>query len=1002
MSEAPIVAFDNASRWANLTSWTTQHLRDAVNVSKFAESILQKLGYFLPADNFGQRIIPDPTSLHVFDAATTGTEVFAETVRSGASSAASSVAMQVLSEKAADLPANMTAENGKGLGSFFSYMTSKWSLSCIVMAIILNRTHIFAATRRRLRLRWHTRVSLRIVPILVLFIHALRVLRSIQCQTSPDFSGLRFHNASMKSDLHFANPNVFMNRLSSSMLMGATDRESCEAIHMIPTDKVPLEGVWGSLSILWPLYGAFCLSQFLETVSCSVQGRPTASETGMTLFEISLAFAEADAAMGNQLNWGAIASGTNVTDKATGKAIALTRSMILQRVNTPVEVLTVALICIFSHITSHFLGMAMLQSKFRLLQTSLWAVVFLLCLLTSFWNFSLEDPASQGLLRFPTVCLIGHVPHIIVLLGIIICSLIYAVALIVAVASPPAQDDVNRSMPFVEGEGFWGRLAAAHSNMQAHLSLSDVRISCATDFYTALLRSGMAMISMASEAVYLQEDRKVNLKEHTWLEDERFKEIERYGIGIRDPGYYDGTEDNPGAMGMVPIKGDHLRLPNGYARERAGQEIPRIRLSERKPQTGVGAAERSTRWMLAVEYICRAVMLFMRIQSRFTLATLAWLGLRWRPRWLLYWSETPESREQKDAAEKQKRNRMDGGLSGSNIEILSDGTVLRVPRHLRGDAGDVDVEQWMRKTIKLRTGGSEDMISGARNEEELDKQLYQWWLRGGFFGTADGSGEYAPDKKELDDDATSVISNNTVGGGEGDHDDASGWESYEDEDVGEGQRTPTQDTFDMSLASRTREGTPMFDSPMPASDMARLLDPSSPEEREQAKALAAHLQSDRVLTRSRYKKVILGQRSRVLGPGSFMPATRTGEDDEAAVLERILLSRRAEKARRRGNHSTDDSTNLEGAARAVRAATAGNGSDDGDGGSGTWKLGASGLGEHGPQCVVCHSEPRTIIVWPCRCLSLCDECRVNLAINNYGNCVCCRREVVSFSRIYVP
>jgi hypothetical protein len=33
---------------------------------------------------------------------------------------------------------------------------------------------------------------------------------------------------------------------------------------------------------------------------------------------------------------------------------------------------------------------------------------------------------------------------------------------------------------------------------------------------------------------------------------------------------------------------------------------------------------------------------------------------------------------------------------------------------------------------------------------------------------------------------------------------------------------------------------------------------------------------------------------------------------------------------------------------------------------------------------------------------LCDDCRVSLAMNNFEKCVCCRREVISFSRIYVP
>ena len=68
----------------------------------------------------------------------------------------------------------------------------------------------------------------------------------------------------------------------------------------------------------------------------------------------------------------------------------------------------------------------------------------------------------------------------------------------------------------------------------------------------------------------------------------------------------------------------------------------------------------------------------------------------------------------------------------------------------------------------------------------------------------------------------------------------------------------------------------------------------------------------------------------------------------------------------------------------------------------SWATGADGLGPDGPQCVVCQSAPRTVIVWPCRCLSLCDDCRVSLAMNNFDKCVCCRREVISFSRIFVP
>jgi hypothetical protein len=56
-------------------------------------------------------------------------------------------------------------------------------------------------------------------------------------------------------------------------------------------------------------------------------------------------------------------------------------------------------------------------------------------------------------------------------------------------------------------------------------------------------------------------------------------------------------------------------------------------------------------------------------------------------------------------------------------------------------------------------------------------------------------------------------------------------------------------------------------------------------------------------------------------------------------------------------------------------------------------------------CVICMSEPRVIICWPCRCLSLCDECRGSLAARSSGSkhlCPCCRSNVEGYSRIFIP
>ncbi|KAF7999327.1 hypothetical protein HF325_006003 [Metschnikowia pulcherrima] len=53
-------------------------------------------------------------------------------------------------------------------------------------------------------------------------------------------------------------------------------------------------------------------------------------------------------------------------------------------------------------------------------------------------------------------------------------------------------------------------------------------------------------------------------------------------------------------------------------------------------------------------------------------------------------------------------------------------------------------------------------------------------------------------------------------------------------------------------------------------------------------------------------------------------------------------------------------------------------------------------------CVICQTEPRTLITWPCKCLAICEGCRVSLVAKGMKGCVCCRQDVEGVSRIYLP
>ncbi|KAJ2468300.1 hypothetical protein GGI02_003745 [Coemansia sp. RSA 2322] len=54
----------------------------------------------------------------------------------------------------------------------------------------------------------------------------------------------------------------------------------------------------------------------------------------------------------------------------------------------------------------------------------------------------------------------------------------------------------------------------------------------------------------------------------------------------------------------------------------------------------------------------------------------------------------------------------------------------------------------------------------------------------------------------------------------------------------------------------------------------------------------------------------------------------------------------------------------------------------------------------GALCVVCWRAARCIVLRPCRCLCLCDECRAGLALRSFSSCPCCRRAVAGYSRVY--
>lgn len=772
----------------------------------------------------------------------------------------------------------------------------------------------------------------------------------MRCQTSPNFSSIRYGNPYRHTLIDFAGDGGLLYALSSSLLFWQDDIGSCRAADMVAGIPESLHRR-GSLSLLWPLFQSICVGQFVEILSSSIQGRKILTETGMSVFEHSLAFAEAESMISNQLGFspfGSYKPGGNKSRDDTGGIPdgieTISKSMLFDRLNAPPEVLLMGLISSFNNLSSQILGTLGIQARFRLISTGIWG----LCFMGSFvWGiFSYSDArADTAILRFPAVCIVGFIPHLLIFTCICLCCSVYLIALLLSVFSPPGGLPIPASL--VE------KFRLAHHNLHATSQLSSIQLSMQDDFYSALLKVGFTVLTVASEAVYLNEGQKVSIGRLTWLEEERYHEIESSG----QSGQFTGSEKNNSITQMASGFGwinsrdmspysDSRSRTSGYNREKTTEDLKLGANKTRKRMRGdgVGALQRGGRYIMVWEFFTGIFWLMAGIFVMVITRVFDAAGIARRPLWLRRTMPFDKVLVDQDAVAQTAQPQ------SLEFWLLSDEGVLSLPEN-----DDVDVEAETKRKIS--------MSNGQWSEEEervLDSSLYDWWTHGGWWGERDESGDYQ--EPIQDDDTTSVISASTC------HDEI---ECASDGSEENGCQTPTQ----RKPYPGSRSSSPVMDHTLNTLHLARLLSPQDHADREEAQILAHHLRNDHVVTRSRYRHSQSFEKAHLLTSTRHRPSTFPQGNltpvEEAELLKHLIITRRADRAAKEHMPST-------------------------------WRDGAEDLGAGGPQCVVCQSSPRTILAWPCRCLSLCEDCRVSLAMNNFGTCVCCRQEVVGFSRLYVP
>ena len=830
---------------------------------------------------------------------------------------------------------------------------------------------------------------IRLLPIGLFLVHSISFLQAIRCQTSPNYSFYKYGDADKHVDLDFAGEGGLLQRLSSFLLFWENDADSCLAVDLIPSTVEPWQRK-GSMFLLWPFFQSLCLGQFIETLTCALQGRPLMTETGMSIFEHSLAFAEAEGMLSNSMGLGPFGFPKNDSgSKVSADETALfARNTLFNKLNTTPEVLLLALISSLNNLSSQVLGVFNMQHRYRLLNTGVWGICFMGAFVWGLLSLRPEAGAESILLRIPTVCIVGFIPHLLIIIGMFLCAAIYSLALLLCFLSPPA--DAVRPRTLRE------RFQMARDNMQANAQLSTIRLDMHEDFYTALLKIGFSALTVASEAVYLNEGRRISVAPHTWVEEERLRELE----GFQD--FNDPTRS-------LSVQVDDVNTDKGTAETQRGkwrsgyglQTSFKVKRSVTKSTghraDGVGHMQRGGRYFMAYEYFEGIFWLFTNWFRVLANKVLDQIGISRRPAWLGR-TNKKEGLERQQAASQPGTDTLD-------FWMLSEDGVLSLPKD-----NNIDVSEETRKRLAIANDMADDV-----DESELDEACYDWWKNNGWWGEKDDSGTYQPTQENAsdDDDATSIITSVST---------SIASSIRASVEPGSGRSTPTQETYHHHRSHNHSQS--VTDHTLDPEYLASLLNPVTQTARHEAQMLSHHLLAPTITTRSRWAQARsteaakLVTSTRLRPPNSTIPSSRPlTPDEEAQLLEQLILSRRKTSSQHRRSHhehSTSSQTNIDSSnldntiPNPTQPAIDQNDpssspySSYASGEGATWRSGGEGAGSGGPQCVVCQSSPRTVLAWPCRCLSLCEECRVSLAMNNFATCVCCRRDVVGFSRLYVP
>ncbi|CUM55953.1 uncharacterized protein AC631_01643 [Debaryomyces fabryi] len=359
-------------------------------------------------------------------------------------------------------------------GGVATYCCSIYGVSCLVMALILNRTLVMASTNSsrnqqsaisRQRgilntpklaelLKNMSMVSFKLFAVGLLLYNCYYLLVALNLYYHTGLTvndSLPWYHVLVPDNLFEYDPDVF----NSNRYMAT------------PKDQV---NIGPTTDMYWPVFLGFCFLLFIETFVSVVQGKQPYTESGITIFEHSLAFQEVS---------------------STG---FFGSSRLYKR---PTEQVLMA--CIFltmNHINIHIGGL-LYNNRYRLIPLTIIGLAFLTYFVSCFTN--------GNIWKFPTIIIMSFVPQVLIMLIIFVSVFIFSMAVL---AKGFQLQDLN----------YASFLLYENHESDTEFRTRNLNIGLQDDFYTALLNLGMLAITLAGKSSYITELSLVTVDEDTWLE----------------------------------------------------------------------------------------------------------------------------------------------------------------------------------------------------------------------------------------------------------------------------------------------------------------------------------------------------------------------------------------------------------------------------------------------------------------------------------------------------